>query len=172
MIVSNISFVIIVPFLTITSLPTLISWAILLLTSLSKTFNFLLNLYLPTLPKSYLNLSKNLTINWFLAESNVAGSPGLNFSYISIKASSVFLVESLSIVFFKYSLLSNKSNISLSLDKPKALSKVVRGTFLVLSILTYNTSFASVSYSSQVPLVGIIFEANTGLPFLSISLEK
>ena len=74
------SFVITVPFLTITSFPILISCAILLLTSLSKTFNFLLNLYLPTLPKSYLNLSKNLTINWFLAESNVAGSPGLNFS--------------------------------------------------------------------------------------------
>ena len=103
MISSKISLVITVPFLTITFLPSLISCAILLLINLSNTFNFLLNLYLPTLPRSYLNLSKNLTINWFLAESNVAGSPGLNFSYISIKASSVFLVESFSKVLIKYS---------------------------------------------------------------------
>ena len=87
LIVSRISLVITVPFLTITSPSISISWAILALRSLSNTLSFLLNLYLPTLPKSYLNLSKNLTINWFLAESNVAGSPGLNFSYISDRKS-------------------------------------------------------------------------------------
>ena len=32
------------------------------------------------LAKSYLKRSKNLVINWFLEESSVAGSPGLNFS--------------------------------------------------------------------------------------------
>lgn len=58
---------------------TTISSPIRLLSSLSITFNFLLNLYLPTFAKSYLNLSKNLVINWFLEESSVAGSPGLNF---------------------------------------------------------------------------------------------
>ena len=45
-------------------------------------------------------------------------------------------LESLSIVFFKYSLLSNTDKISSSLDKPNALNNVVTGTFLVLSILT------------------------------------
>ena len=42
------------------------------------------------------------------------------------------------------------------IDKPKALSKVVTGTFLVLSILTYKTSRASASNSNQVPRVGMI----------------
>ena len=134
--VSKISLVIRVPFLTSTSPSTLISCAILTFKSLSITFNFLLNLYLPTLPKSYLNLSKNLTINCFLAESKVAGSPGLYFSYISINASSVFLVESFSKVLIKYSSWPNNSRISSLLERPKALNNVVTGTFLVLSILT------------------------------------
>ena len=42
--------------------------------------NFLLYLYLPTFARSYLNSSKNLVMIWFLEESSVAGSPGLNFS--------------------------------------------------------------------------------------------
>ena len=48
----------------------------------------LLNLYLPTFAKSYLLLSKNKPSNKFLAASAVGSSPGLNFLYISIIASS------------------------------------------------------------------------------------
>ena len=60
--------------------------------------------------------------------------------------------------------------ISSSLDNPKARNNVVIGTFLVLSILTYTISLASVSYSSHVPRVGITWQVMIGLPFfLSIS---
>ena len=71
-----------------------------------------------------------------------------------------------------YSSFPNILIISSSLDNPNARRSVVRGTFLVLSILTYKTSLASVSNSSQVPLVGIIWEVIQFLPFLSISLLK
>ena len=46
---------------------------------LSDIASFLLNLYLPTLAKSYLLLSKNILLNSDSALSNVGGSPGLNF---------------------------------------------------------------------------------------------
>ena len=59
-------------------------------------------------------------------------------------------------MFSRYSSLPNNFSISSSLESPNARSSVVRGTFLVLSILTYKTSLASVSNSSQVPRVGII----------------
>ena len=93
-------------------------------------------MYLPTLAKSYLNESKNLVINWFCADSNVDGSPGLNLLWISINDSSVFLLTSFSIVLTKLSFSPYKSNISSSLESPNALKSVVTGTFLVLSILT------------------------------------
>ena len=41
--------------------------------------SFLLNLYLPTLAKSYLLGSKNNPLNRFLAASTVGNSPGLSF---------------------------------------------------------------------------------------------
>ena len=41
--------------------------------------NFWLNLYLPTLAKSYLLGSNNNPLNRFLAASAVGNSPGLNF---------------------------------------------------------------------------------------------
>ena len=75
-------------------------------------------------------------INWFLALSNVEGSPGLNLECISINDSSVFLLASFSSVFSKYASCPNKSKISSSLDKPNARSNVVTGTLRVLSIRT------------------------------------
>ena len=60
--------------------------------------NFLLNLYLPTLDKSYLLASKNNESIKDTALSTVGGSPGLNLLYISNNASSLVLVLSFSIV--------------------------------------------------------------------------
>ena len=72
-------------------------------------------------------------------------------------------------VFSIYSFLPNMLRISSSLESPNARKSVVRVTFLVRSILTYNTSLASVSNSNHVPRVGIIWEVIKALPFLSIS---
>ena len=68
------------------------------LTNLKFKANFLLNLYLPTLDKSYLFASKNNESIRDIALSTVGGSPGLNLLYISNKASSLVLVLSFSIV--------------------------------------------------------------------------
>ena len=65
---------------------------------------------------------------------------------------------SLLIVVVNNSSSPNKSIIWLSVVNPIALNKVVTGTFLVLSTRTQNTSFPSVSYSSQAPLNGITVE--------------
>lgn len=47
------------------------------------------------------------------------------------------------------------SNMSLSLSKPMALSKVVTGNFFFLSMYAYITLFMSVANSIQEPLNGI-----------------
>ena len=52
------------------------------LTNLKFKANFLLNLYLPTLDKSYLFASKNNESIRDIALSTVGGSPGLNLLYI------------------------------------------------------------------------------------------
>ena len=98
-------------------------------------FSFLLNLYLPTLAKSYLLGSKNKPLNKFLAASTVGSSPGLNFLYISINASLVVFIGSLSIVVFIFGSSPNNSNICSSFSIPIALNKDVTGNFLVLSTL-------------------------------------
>ena len=118
--------------------------------------NFLLNLYLPTLDRSYLFASKNSESIRDTALSTVGGSPGLNRLYISIRASSLVLVLSFSTVAFNLS--SSPSNCCKSKSLPLsiiALAKILIGSFLVLSILIYTISLESVSYSSQAPLFGI-----------------
>ena len=122
---------------------------------LDAKFNFLLYLYLPTLAKSYLLSSKNNPLNKFLAASTVGNSPGLSFLYISIKASSCVFIGSFAIVAINLSSSPKKSIIWSSVNKPIALNNDVTGNFLVLSILTQNTSLLSVSYSSHAPLIGI-----------------
>ena len=98
--------------------------------------NFLLNLYLPTFAKSYLLSSKNKPLNKFLAASTVGSSPGLNFLYISIKASSGVLTVSFCIVAVIFGSSPNKAIICSSVAIPIALNNDVTGNFLVLSTLT------------------------------------
>jgi len=99
-------------------------------------FSFWLNLYLPTLAKSYLLLSKNNPLNKLLAASTVGNSPGLNFLYISINASSWVLIVSFAIVAANNDSSPNKSLIWSSVTIPIALKSVVTGIFLVLSTRT------------------------------------
>ena len=61
--------------------------------------------------------------------------------------------------------------MSCLLPIPKARIRTVTGTFLVLSTLTENTSFESVSYSSQAPLLGITVEVRRFLPTLSLAIS-
>ena len=96
--------------------------------------NFLLYLYLPTLAISYLLGSKNIASSKFLALSTVGKSPGRSLLYNSIKASSCVFTGSFCNVAKIFSSLSNNSSISASVTIPKALSKLVTGIFLVLSI--------------------------------------
>ena len=98
--------------------------------------NFLLYLYLPTFDKSYLLGSKNRLLNKFLAASTVGSSPGLNFLYISISASSFVLAVSFAIVAKILSSSPKSAVICSSVANPIALKRVVTGNFLVLSILT------------------------------------
>ena len=132
------SSVIVAPFSTITSpvsvfniLSNAIWFVILELKS-----NFLLYLYLPTFAKSYLLGSKNKLLNNVLAASTVGNSPGLNFLYISIRASSFDFAVSFDIVANIFSSSPNKLIICSSVTNPIALNNVVTGNFLVLSILT------------------------------------
>ena len=97
--------------------------------------NFLLNLYLPTLAKSYLLGSNNKPLNKFLAASAVGNSPGLNFLYISINASSCVFIGSFWSVAFIFSSSPKSSEICSSVTIPRALNSVVTGIFLVLSTL-------------------------------------
>ena len=114
----------------------IISVAAIWFISLKFIANFLLNLYLPTLERSYLFASKNKESIKDTAESTVGGSPGLNLLYISNNASSLVLVLSFSIVALNLSSSPKYSKSSWSLPKPIALAKIVIGSFLVLSILT------------------------------------
>ena len=98
--------------------------------------NFLLNLYLPTLARSYLLESKNNPLNRLLAASTVGSSPGLNFLYISINASSDVFTVSFCILAINFGSSPNNSKISLSVSIPIALNNDVTGNFLVLSTLT------------------------------------
>src|SRR3712207_2602085 len=139
------------------------------LSSLIYIASFLLNLYLPTLDKSYLLASKNKEFINESALSTVGGSPGLNLLYISSNASSLVLVLSFSIVAFNLSSSPNQSTISASLPNPNALIKILIGSFLVLSILTYIMSLESVSYSNHAPLLGITVDENSFFPVLSTS---
>ena len=61
---------------------------------LDAKLSFFFFFYLPTFAKSYLLGSKNNPLNKFLAASTVGSSPGLNFLYISINASSCDLIGS------------------------------------------------------------------------------
>ena len=98
--------------------------------------NLWLNLYLPTLAKSYLLLSKNILLNNDLAASSVGSSPGLNFLYISSIASSCVFIGSLFIVVSNIGFSPNNSLIWSSVAIPMVLKRVVTGTFLVLSTRT------------------------------------
>ena len=133
-----ISFVIIASFSTSISPVSgfaIVSNAILFVIRFAK-LNFKLYLYLPTFARSYLLWSKNSPLNRFLAASTVGNSPGLNFLYISIIASSAVFIVSLFIVASILSSSPNKSIICVSVTSPIALNKHVTGNFLVLSTLT------------------------------------
>ena len=56
--------------------------------------------------------------------------------------------------------------ISSSLNPPNALSRVVAGNFLFLSIFTFKTPEASVSNSNHEPRLGIILAAKHLFPFV------
>ena len=127
-------------------------------TSLLWIPSFLLYLYLPTLARSYLRASNSSELTMDLAFSTVGGSPGLSLLYISLTPSSAFLVLSFSNVLKRAGLSPNVSRISSFDPSPIALRNDVRGSFLVLSTLTYRTPAESVSYSSHAPLLGIIVE--------------
>ena len=98
--------------------------------------NFWLNLYLPTFAKSYLLLSKNKPLNKLLAASTVGNSPGLNFLYIYINASSWVFIVSFAIVAVNNSSSPNNFLIWSSEIIPIALNNDVTGNFLVLSTRT------------------------------------
>ena len=136
------------------------TWFLILLAIL----NFWLNLNLPTFAKSYLLLSKNNPLNKLLAASTVGNSPGLNFLYISINASSLVFIGSFWIVVSNKFSSPNNDLIWSSDTSPIALNNVVTGIFLVLSTRTQNISFPSVSYSIQAPLNGITVEVYVFLP--------
>ena len=135
---SAISSLIIFPFSTKTSpVPgSIISSAAVLPVILDAKLSFLLNLYLPTLAKSYLLESKNSPVNRLLAASTVGSSPGLNFLYISINASSDVFTVSFCMLAISFGSSPNNSKICASVSTPIALNSDVTGIFLVLSTLT------------------------------------
>ena len=62
--------------------------------------------------------------------------------------------------------------ISSLLERPKARNNTVPGIFLLRSIRTFKTSFASFSNSNQVPREGIILPSKIIFPLLSIASLK
>ena len=104
-----------------------------------------------------------------VADSRDAGSPGFNFLYISIKASSLVSEFSFSRVFLKCFVSPIASIISSSVSNKRARTRVVAGSFLVLSSLTFTVWLASVSNSIQAPLFGITVDEYCLSPLLSVS---
>ena len=84
----------------------------------------------------------------------------------------MFVVLSFAKVFKINSWSPKTSIISSLLESPKARNKTVPGIFLLRSIRTFKTSFASFSNSNQVPLDGIILPSKTVLPLLSMASAK
>ena len=123
----------------------------------------------PTFERSYRSKLKNILKIKSWAVSGVTKSPGRNLLYISTNASFWSLQVSLFSVSFIYctspvSTSLNSFSIFSILSKPKAINKVVAGTFLFLFILTPIKPDSSVSNSSQAPLFGIIFAPKKFLP--------